>query len=149
MAASGILFNDPRAKPLSTTGAFQGGCYFCFFSSGTTTPTNVYADGNLATPLSQPAPASVSPTGGTVAASDGRLVPIYLNPATVYRVQLYNAAGTLLEDTDPYVVPANTAAFTQGAIGAIFYPTSSAETAAGAVPVNFQYPYGTPDRFAT
>ena len=149
MAASGILFCDPRVKPLSTAGTFQSGSYFCFFYTGTTTPTNVYADGTLNTPLSQPAPASVNPTGGTVAASDGRLVPIYLSPATVYRVQLYNAAGTLLEDTDPYVVPANTNSFSQGAIGAILYPTSSAETAASAVPVNFQYPYGTPDRFAT
>jgi hypothetical protein len=130
MAASGILFFDPRAKPLSTAGAFQSGAYFCFFSTGTTTPTNVYADGALTTPLSQPAPASVNPTGGTVAASDGRLVPIYLNPATTYRVQLYNAAGTLLEDTDPYVVP-GIVNFTSAFIGGVIYPQTPAEAAAG------------------
>src|SRR5258706_8030536 len=92
----GFLFFDPRAKPLSTAGIYQPGCYLQFYLTGTTTFTNVYADGNLTTPLSQ-TPIS----GNTTAAADGRFVPIYLDPSTIYRVQLYSAVGILLEDTDP------------------------------------------------
>jgi hypothetical protein len=104
MAATptGFLFYDGRAKPLSTLGQFMAGCYLQFYLTGTTTLTNVYADGALATPLSQ-----TPGTGGTTAASDGRFTPIYLNPATVYRYQLYTAGAVLLEDVDPFVVPTN------------------------------------------
>jgi len=96
---TGILFNEPRAKPLNTTGGIQPGCYYQFYLTGTTTQANVYTDGLLSSVASQ-----TPGTGQTTAAGDGRLVPIYLNPATVYRVQLYSSVGTLLEDTDPYVV---------------------------------------------
>jgi hypothetical protein len=90
---TGVLFYDPRAKPLSVTGQFQAGCYLYFYLTGTTTQTNVYADGELETPLSQP----------VTAAGDGRFVPIYLDPSVIYRVQLYSSTNVLLEDTDPYV----------------------------------------------
>lgn len=112
---TGGLFNDPRVKPLSTTGQFQAGCYYCFFLTGSTTPANVYSDGLLATPLSQPTPGSVNPSAGTVSDSAGRFVAIYLNPLIIYRAQLYSAAGSLLEDTDPYVVAGGTAASTTSA----------------------------------
>lgn len=101
MAATGVLFYDPRAKPLSTTGTYQPGCYLYFYTTGTTTQTPVYADGALTTPLSQP----------VTAASDGRFAAIYMNPATIYRVQMYTAGGTLLEDTDPFVPGPNLAAY--------------------------------------
>lgn len=104
------LFSEPRDKPLSTTGQFQAGCYRCFFLTTSTTPTNVYADALGVTPLSQPTPGSVNPSAGTVSDSAGRFVQMYLNPAIIYRCQLYSAAGSLLDDTDPYVVPGNTAA---------------------------------------
>lgn len=132
---TGALFNDPRAKPLSTSGQFQAGCYYCFFSTLTTTPTPVYADGFLTTQLSQPAPGSINPVAGTVAAGDGRFVPIYLDPTVIYRVQLYNAAGQLLEDVDPYVPPRS------GTILATF-AQSAAEIAAGVIPANTNYPWG-------
>jgi hypothetical protein len=93
MAATGVLFYDPRAKPLSTTGTYQPGCYLYFYTTGTTTQATVYADGLLTVPLTQP----------VVAAADGRFVPIYLSPSTIYRVQLYSATNVLLEDTDPFV----------------------------------------------
>lgn len=107
---TGNLFVDPRVKPLSTTGQFQAGCYYCYFLTGGTTPTPVYSDGLLTTPLSQPTPGSVNPSAGTVSDSAGRFVAIYLNPAIIYRAQLYSAAGSLLEDTDPYVPAGGTAA---------------------------------------
>lgn len=134
---TGALFNDPRAKPTSTTGQFQAGCYYCFFATGTTTQSPVYADGLLTVVLSQPSPGAVAPVGGTVAASDGRCVPIYLDPSIIYRVQLYNAAGQLLEDTDPYIPPTQS----------IVYAITAAEKAAGVTPSNLTYPPGDVRRY--
>lgn len=92
-APAGVLFYDGRAKPLSPTGVFQPGCTLQFFATGTTTPATVYADGALTVPLSQP----------VTAAGDGRFVPIYLNPATIYRYQLFNSVSVMQEDIDPFV----------------------------------------------
>lgn len=89
---NGVLFQDPRVKPLSATGQFMAGCQYSFWLTQTLVQTQVYADGALTTPLSQP----------VIAASDGRFPPIYMDPAVTYRVQLFNN-GVMLEDTDPYV----------------------------------------------
>lgn len=101
---TGIPFYDARAKPLSTIGQIQAGCYYQFYTTGTLSLTNVYSDGGLTTPMSQ-----TPGTGQTTAASDGRLPVIYLNPATTYRYQLYTSGNVLLEDVDPYIpaVPSN------------------------------------------
>jgi hypothetical protein len=101
-APTGILFVDPQIKPLSPTGAPQAAAYQLFFLTGTLTPANVYADGALTTPLSQ-TPGAPQPS--CTADSAGRFNPIYLNPATTYRVQQFNSSGGKLEDVDPYVVP--------------------------------------------
>jgi hypothetical protein len=107
---TGVLFYDGRAKPLSATGVFQPGCQLFFYQTGTLTAANVYADGGLTTPLSQP----------IIAASDGRFVPIYLDPSVIYRYQLYDGVtlplpGTLLEDVDPFVAGPNLSNFVTNA----------------------------------
>lgn len=126
---TGVLFYEARAKPLSVVGLIQPGAYYQFYLTGTLSLTNVYADGNLATPLSQ-TPGS----GATTAAADGRLVPIYMNPAITYRYQLYSATAVLLEDVDPYI-PAPTPS--QAQIGAVLYPQTALEAAASVTPTNF------------
>lgn len=131
---SGVLFYEARAKPLSTIGLIQPGSYYQFYLTQTLTPANVYADGNLVTPLSQ-----TPGTGGTTAASDGRLVPIYLNPATTYRYQLYSVLNQLLEDVDPYI-PAPLP--TQAQLGPVLYPQTAGEVAVSVTPTNFIYPPG-------
>lgn len=136
---TGVLFNEPRAKPLNTIGGIQPGAYYQFYLTGTTTPAIVYADGLLSTPLSQ-----TPGTGGTTAASDGRLVPIYMSPSVTYRVQLYSSTAILLEDTDPYI-PGPSA----GQIGAALYPVQTVETASSVVPANLQYPPLDPRRYST
>lgn len=141
---TGILFNDPQARPLSNSGQFQPGAYYLFYLTGSTTPVNVYADGALTTPLSQ-VPAQAQPS--CTADAFGRFNPIYLNPAVVYRVQLFTSAGIKTEDTDPYVVPLSN--LSAAAVGAALYPVSQIESNASVVPVNLQYPYGCVDRFAT
>jgi hypothetical protein len=132
---TGILFSDPRPQPLSTTGQLQAGAYYLFYLTGTTTPVNVYADGLLTTPLSQ-VPGAAQPS--CTADSAGRFNNIFLNPATIYRVQLYNSIGVKLEDTDPYVVPA--VQLTASGIGTVLYPQTAAEIAAGVTPTFYQYP---------
>lgn len=124
---TGILFNDPRAKPTSAAGIAQPGAYYQYYLTQTTAPATVYKDGALTIPAVQ-----TPTTGDTTLAGDGRLIPIYLNPNVIYRVQLYSAIGALLEDTDPYVVP----------LGGPLYPQTAAEQAAGVTPTNFGYPFG-------
>lgn len=131
---TGVLFSDPRVKPLSTSGLPQAACYAQFYLTGTTTPAAVYADGALTTPLTNPVTSD----------SAGRFVPVYLNPGTVYRVQVYSAADVLLSDTDPYVVPGIPS---QAGIGQIFYPQSATEIAASITPTAYQYPYGAYRRY--
>lgn len=138
---NGILFNGPRDKPLSAAGAIQPFCYRCFFSTGTTNPANVYSAGSpLSGVLTQPAPGQVNPVGfGTQAASDGRFAPIYMDPATTYRVQLYTQGGALLEDTDPYSVSGLP---TANGLGAILFPQTAAELNGGITPTNYVYQPG-------
>lgn len=107
-SATGVCFYDPRAKPLATNGSFQPGAYYLFYLTGTTTPTNVYADGLLTTPLSQ-TPGANQPS--CTADSSGRFNVMYMDPAVIYRVQLYNSLGVLLEDTDPFVPASALAGF--------------------------------------
>jgi hypothetical protein len=97
----GVLFVEPQNKPLSTAGLPQANCFRVFYVTGTTTLATIYQDGALTNPFSQ------SPTPIT-ADSAGRFPPIYLDPAVIYRVQLYSAGSTIgvttpLEDVDPYV----------------------------------------------
>jgi hypothetical protein len=99
-APTGVLFYEPKAQPLASNGTLQPGAYYIFYLTGTTTSTPVYADGLLTTPLSQ-VPGANQPS--CTADSSGRFNPIYLNPAIVYRVQLYNANGSLRDDVDPFV----------------------------------------------
>lgn len=138
---TGVLFYDGRAKPLSTIGLIQPGAYYQFYLTGTLTLTNIYADGGLVTPLSQ-----TPGTGGTTAASDGRLPTMYANPATTYRYQLYSAVGVLLEDVDPWI-PVSPPTATQ--IGQALYPQTAAEVSAGVTPVNFAFAPGNILRYGT
>src|SRR5882762_6987445 len=93
---TGILFTEPQNKPLSAAGLPMPLCYRFFYVTGTTTLAPVYQDGILTFPYSQ------NPTPIT-SDSNGRFPPIYLDPAIVYRVQLWTAANVKLEDVDPYV----------------------------------------------
>lgn len=138
---TGVLFVDPQAKPLSTVGQPQAGAYLLFYLTGTTTPANVYADGLLTTPLSQ-VPGTTQPS--CTADSAGRFNPIYMDPAVIYRVQFYNAGGSKLQDTDPYVPPG---VGNQASIGAVLFPRTGAESAASITPSFYWYPPGDVRRY--
>jgi hypothetical protein len=104
--ATGQLLYDPYPRPLSAAGLTLPQGYYNFLLSGTTTPAPVYQNATLTTPY----PAILLPFLSTSALYNavqadgtGTFQPIFLNPTLIYRVQLYSAAGQLLEDNDPYV----------------------------------------------
>jgi hypothetical protein len=105
--SAGQLFYDAFPRPLSSTGLTMPLGYYNFYLSGTTSAAPVYQDAALTTPY----PAQTLPPGGAgtpnysvvVGDSTGTMQPIFLNPNLIYRVQLYNAAGQLIEDVDPYI----------------------------------------------
>jgi hypothetical protein len=102
--ATGQLFYDPVARPLSATGTSLPNGYYNFYVSGTTNPAQVYQDAALTLPY--PA-ASLNGSSAlyTVIQADGTgAMPVmFLNPEVIYRVQLYNSTWQLIEDVDPYV----------------------------------------------
>jgi hypothetical protein len=102
--ATGMLFYDPIARPLSATGAVMPGANYNFFVSGTTTPATVFQDAALTLPFPAAALNGSQPLFSVVTADGtGAMPPIFLNPVTIYRVQLYNSTWSLIEDVDPYV----------------------------------------------
>ena len=102
--ATGQLFYDPVARPLSAAGLTMPGAYYNFYVSGTTTAATVYQDPALSLPWSA---ASLNGSAAlySVVQADGTgtMPPIFLAPTTIYRVQLYSSTWQLIEDVDPYV----------------------------------------------
>ena len=102
--ATGMLFYDPIARPLSSLGVSMPGAQYNFFVSGTTNPATVFQDAALTLPFPAASLNGSAPLFSVVRADGtGAMPPIFLNPVTIYRVQLYNATFSLLEDVDPYV----------------------------------------------
>jgi len=102
--ANSQLFYDPIARPLSSLGVVMPGAYYNFYVSGTTNPAQVFQDSALSLPFPAASLNGSAPLFSvTQADATGAMPPIYLNPQIIYRVQLYNATWSLIEDVDPYV----------------------------------------------
>ena len=89
-------------RAVDANGAPMPGALLQFYVTGTTTPTNVYTDKTLGTPLSNP----------VVADSGGLFTAIFLDPTVTYRVQLLTPASALVRDIDPVAGPLSLAANT-------------------------------------
>jgi hypothetical protein len=76
---------DANNDPLS-------GALLYFYLTGTSTPVDVYSDGDLATEHANP----------VVADSGGLFPPIYTDQNVSYRVVLKTAAGVTIDEFDPY-----------------------------------------------
>lgn len=101
--ATGQLFYDPIARPLSSVGLAMPGAYYNFYISGSSTPATVFQDPALTLPYPTQ-PLNGNPGFSLVQADgSGAMPPIYLNPQLIYRVQLYTSGFQLVEDVDPYV----------------------------------------------
>jgi hypothetical protein len=102
--ATGQLFYDPIARPLSSLGVSMPNAYYNFYVSGTTNPATVYQDAGLTLPYPAAALNGSSALYSVVQADGtGAMPPIFMNPETIYRVQLYSSSWSLVEDVDPYV----------------------------------------------
>lgn len=86
------LFYTPVFQAFSRSGLTLPAAELTFYAAGTTTPTDIYADEDLATPLSNP----------VVADSDGMFPPIFLDARVALRVILNDAAGVEYWDVDWY-----------------------------------------------
>lgn len=102
--ATGQLFYDPVARPLSAAGLTMPGAIYNFYQSGGTVPAVVYQDAALTLPY------PTSSLNGSAAVfylvtadGTGAMPPIFLVPTTLYRVQLYTSTFQLVEDVDPYI----------------------------------------------
>lgn len=104
--ATGQLFYDPVARPLSAVGVSMPGAYYNFYVSGTTNPAPVFQDAGLTLPYPAAPLNGSSPLFSVIQADGtGAMPPMYLNPEIIYRVQLYNSTWSLIEDVDPFVPP--------------------------------------------
>jgi hypothetical protein len=102
--ATGQLFYDPVARPQSSQGVSLPNGYYNFYVSGTSNPATVFQDAALTLPYPTASLNGSAPLFSIVQAdSTGAMPPIFLNPKTIYRVQLYTSTFSLIEDVDPYV----------------------------------------------
>jgi hypothetical protein len=102
--ATGMLFYDPIARPLSSLGIVMPNANYNFYVSGTTNPAQVFQDAALTLPFPAASLNGSAPLFSVVTADGtGAMPPIFLNPEIIYRVQLYNSTWSLIEDVDPYV----------------------------------------------
>jgi Pectate lyase superfamily protein len=101
----------PFVPAFNTFGLIAGAARLEFYLTGTTTPSTVYSDAALTTPL-----------GSTVTADAfGRFVAIYLDPLVVYRVRLETALGALIDEADGIMGGASAldTSFLQAGTGAV------------------------------
>lgn len=129
------LFTLPKQVPIQSSGAPWAGAKAYFYRAGTTTDQSVYTDAACSVAHAQP----------VVADANGVFAPIYKNPAASYdyRLQLKQSDGTLIYDVDN--IPRF--ALTQAQIGALFYPRTAAEIAAGVTPTYYYYESGDVRRY--
>lgn len=92
MAAS--LITLPFRPVINLRGGLEAGAILEVFATGTTTPVSIYSDDTLTTPLANPLEADAF----------GAFPTVYYDDTTTVRVRVKQANGTVLSDTDPYVV---------------------------------------------
>lgn len=131
------LFVLPKQVPLNTAGNLLSGAKAYFYRTGTSTPKNTFSDAALTTPHANP----------VVADGAGAFPAIFLDTsAEEYRLTLNTSADVLIYTQDNVGQTNN---LTQAIIGALLYPRTTAEIAAGVTPVNYTYVEGHIYRYQT
>ncbi len=115
------LFYLPFRPAIDANGLTVSGAELQFYTTGTTTPLEVFADAALTTPLENPVTAN----------SAGVWPAIYLQSDAIYRVVLRDADGVTLNDVDPYY-PGSAAEATEELLQAAADAAISAATAEAA-----------------
>ncbi len=120
------MFQLPKPLAIDSNLLLMSGAKAFFYQTGTTTPQNTYQDADLNTPHTNP----------VVADSAGKFPPIWFNSALPrYKLILKTSADVTVYTVDPV----NQFLFSQAELGAIFYPRTAAEIAAGVTPTNYAY----------
>lgn len=120
-------------QALDTAANVLSGATMTFSLTGTSTPTNAYADKDLTTPLANPLSADAA----------GNFVAVFLDPTIVYRVVLKTSAGVTLKTWDPAnenVLAAIDSEFIGLTLDSL--KRTDAEISAGVTPVNYAYAPG-------
>ena len=120
---TGTLLTQPVIRAVDASGLPIPGAQLQFYTTGTTTPTPVYSGADLATARANPVTAD----------SGGLFAPIFLDPTVVYRAQLLNASGSLIQDIDPVNGPIVNAA---GSISPAMLQGGAAIANLGFTPLN-------------
>ena len=126
------LFRLPKAVAVQSDGSPYPSAKAYFYLTGTTTLTDVYQDSDLVTPHANP----------VVADSSGVFAPIYLDPDVTYKLTLKTSLDSLIYSVDPINDELSAAN-----LGAILYPRTAAEVAAGVTPTSYSYPAGDVRRY--
>ncbi len=125
--ADGALVNLPRQLVVDAEGEVRVGAKLYVYAAGSTTPISVYTTSSLAVAQSNP----------VVSVSSGLFPAIYLDPADGnYKLVLKDSDDVTLYTEDN--IPAG---------GSTVFPVTADETAAGATPVDFNYPVGHSKRY--
>lgn len=131
--ATGVACPVPILQFLNNSGALNVGGSILTQVSGVNTPT--YQDVGLTTPLPNPI---VLNSRGEIADVSGNSRQLFLTPNIAYTFTIFDAAGNQI-DQAPYV---NGVQLNQAIIGALIFPQSAAELAAGVTPAVYFYPPG-------
>jgi hypothetical protein len=120
---TGQLLFQPVIRAVDDNGLPLSGAQLRFYETGTTTPTPVYSNDCLETPLANP----------VVADSGGLFAPIFLDPSVTYRAQLLDGTGALISDMDPINGPV---AIADGAVTAAMLAAGAVAGSLGYTPLN-------------
>lgn len=121
-------FTDNQGNPLAFGFVFT-------YVAGTATPQATYPSSSSGTP--NPNPVQLNARGEAA---------IWLDPALTYKINLTDNRGNQVPGWPVDNIPGGFNV-TQQIIGALLYPRTAAETAAGVTPVNFFYPAGSIERY--
>ena len=130
------LIYNPLSQILDGNGDPYSGTKMYVYDAGTTDLRTSYSDKALTTPNANP----------LIADSAGRFGPLYMAASTTdYKLKFDTSADVniVTQDNIP-VFP-----FSQGDVGLVLYPQSSAESAASVTPTDYAYPQGDPRRIAS
>ena len=92
---TGILITNPTYRAVDANGVPMSGAQLQWYLTGTTTPSAVFTNATLATPLANP----------VISDSAGLFPPMFRDPTVTYRAQLLTSLGALVQDLDPVAAP--------------------------------------------
>lgn len=127
------LFQYPNAAPVSAGENFAGSKIH-FYQAGTTTNITTYTTAAL----------SVAHANPVVADANGVFEPIFFNEGVnaTYKMRHVRSDDSLIREKDNLPTTLN-----QQALGAVLYPQTAAELAAGVTPTNYYYEPGDVRRY--